>query len=292
MPHRSAQLQKRTGRKCSAPLGASCAVAFLSVRWVRRRPSVYYFKTENSSCEQESLENAPSSLPLLSRARALLMMGAVKRMPLQLCMHLAFAGAFLPSARLPSQGTLLLLRGERGGTLREGTLRGRALPCTGPGFSLRRRALPCMQAGDAAAHVAGLNAWLWERGVLVRGGVEVGSCGESGLGLIAIRQIQKGEVVASVPSNVMLQTATALNVPELEKASGLVVGLLNEAWGWGGNGGALELGDVLLAIRLLHEQRLGNASDLAPWIRMLPAADSVQTPLMWGEAEVDRLLGG
>ena len=193
-------------------------------------------------------------------------------------MHLAFAGAFLLAPRLPSS----CLPGERGGTR--------------DGVSLRRRlALHCslktQQVGDATSHVAELNTWLWERGVLVRGDVEVGSCGESGMGLIATRKIQQGEVVASVPSHVMLQTGTALHVPELEEASGLVVGLLNEAWGWGG-GGALELGDVLLAIRLLHEQRLGNASDLAPWIRMLPAADSVQTPLMWGEAEVDRLLGG
>jgi hypothetical protein len=156
----------------------------------------------------------------------------------------------------------------------------------------RKSACPIrMQGSDAHAKVRALNAWLQARGVLSTGAVEVGRCGASGLGLVATRTIEKGEVVAMVPRDVMLQTATAIDIPELQPAAGLVVGLLNEAWGWGG-GGSLELGDVLLAVRLMHERSLGDMSDMAPWISALPAADDMQVPLLWGREEVGRLLRG
>ena len=73
-------------------------------------------------------------------------------------------------------------------------------------------------------------------------------------------------------------------------AAACVQNVVRDAWGWGGRGGLLEAGDILLAIRLLHEKRLGNASEWGPYVAALPNPSC--SPLQWSAGKVSVLLTG
>ena len=69
-----------------------------------------------------------------------------------------------------------------------------------------------------------------------------------------------------------------------------VQNVVRDALGWGGQGGLLEAGDILLAIRLLHKKSLGDSSEWAPYVAALP--NPSRSPLQWSAGKVSVLLTG
>ena len=112
-----------------------------------------------------------------------------------------------------------------------------------------------------------------------------------GLGLRARRDIAVGEVIIDVPGSGIISEAAWSEGMDAEAAL-RVQSVLYDAWGWGGGGGGgLEVGDILLAVRLLHERSLDKASSWAPYVAALPD-DLSDSPLQWDEASVSSLLHG
>ena len=79
--------------------------------------------------------------------------------------------------------------------------------------------------------------------------------GFGGLGLQAQDNLKAGQVALDVPAHGIISEATWAGSLDADAAR-TVQAILSDAFGWGGGGG-LEVGDILLAIRLLHEQSLG-----------------------------------
>jgi len=154
--------------------------------------------------------------------------------------------------------------------------------------SSARRALDLVcgtRSSDCA--IQRLNTWLLNRGVLTEdGGVRVARSGFGGLGLQAQEDLHAGQVALDVPAHGIISEAGWAGSLDADAAC-RVQAIMYDAFGWGGGGG-LEVGDILLAIRLLHEQGLGAASEWAPYITALPPASD--SPLYWS-AEDLRLLG-
>lgn len=95
----------------------------------------------------------------------------------------------------------------------------------------------------------------------------------SGRGLVATADIQPGEPIIDVPVSAAIRVfpgcPPALGVPEA----------IWQQLPWYGQ----------LALTLLAEQRQGQGSKWADYIRQLPAAGDVDVPVVWGEAEVQQL---
>jgi len=124
------------------------------------------------------------------------------------------------------------------------------------GFSTPLQTLSC------SAETTALVAWLEENGC--KANCEP-SGSESGRGLSATTAIKKGDDVCVVPLKVMMTEETAA------KALGPKANELDA--------------ETAIALQLLKEKAEGDASFYAPWIKTLPAADKMDVPLMWSEAE-------
>ena len=160
----------------------------------------------------------------------------------------------------------------------------------------RRTALHVLKCSAAGAQgraedaIERLNAWLRTKEVFPEEGcVEVARV-DYGLGLCAVRELDANAVAVDVPQHAVISEA-AWSEGMDEAAAGRVQAMLYDAWGWGGGGGGLEVGDILLAVRLLHEKALGEDSAWAPYIAALPS-DLSDSPLQWSSEEVQTLLRG
>lgn len=136
--------------------------------------------------------------------------------------------------------------------------------------------------------VACLNNWLQNQGILDASTIRVSNSSLGGLGLEAQEAFKAGQVAIDVPRHSVIAEACWSDGIEADAAC-RVQALLYDTFAWGGGGG-LEAGDVLLALRLLHELRLGAASNFEPYITALPR-DLSDSPLQWDAEEIDRLLG-
>ena len=145
---------------------------------------------------------------------------------------------------------------------------------------------PC----DATAAAENLNGWLRDRGDLPAAGGCAVAVGSWGLGLRAREALGAGDVAVEIGAESIICEATWADGMDPEAAE-LVQSVVYDAWGWGGRGGVLEAGDVLLAVRLLHERALGAESAFAPYIDALPA-DVSGAPVQWEPQEIQALLAG
>ena len=145
---------------------------------------------------------------------------------------------------------------------------------------------PC----EATAAAEKLNGWLRDRGELPAVGGCAVAVGSWGLGLRAREALGAGDVAVEVGAESIISEATWADGMDPEAAQ-LVQSVVYDAWGWGGRGGVLEAGDVLLAVRLLHERALGAASAFAPYMDALPA-DVSGAPVQWEPQEIQALLAG
>lgn len=142
------------------------------------------------------------------------------------------------------------------------------------------------QAGSDT--VARLNNWLQDQGILDASTIRVTNSSLGGLGLEAQEALKAGQVAIDVPRHSVIAEACWSDGIEADAAC-RVQALVYDTFAWGGAGG-LEAGDVLLALRLLHELGLGAASNFEPYITSLPR-DLSDSPLQWDAEEIDRLLG-
>ena len=135
--------------------------------------------------------------------------------------------------------------------------------------------------------MACLNSWLQSKGI-TESMVRVAKSSFGGLGLEAKQDLTAGQVAIDVPGPCIISEACWSDGVETEAAC-RVQALVYDAFSWGGGGG-LEVGDVLLALRLLHEKGLGAESDFEPYIASLPR-DLSDSPLQWGTEDINGLLG-
>lgn len=142
---------------------------------------------------------------------------------------------------------------------------------------LARRAVS--GAADASATVASqadfdaLWSWLASEGVDVSNArpapVDLAPGGR-GWGLVAAKDLGGNETVLSVPKSLWMTQETALASPVGPHCDG------QAPW-------------VALALQLLHERSLGEASRWAPYVATLPAA--LDAPLFWSAEEIGELAG-
>jgi len=207
---------------------------------------------------------------------------------------LVLALALSISALLPCRGFLLpaQLGGLRTHPRVTGTLcaTGFLPPCRGRKRGSDGRALHVRACSEEVegSRVAMANEFLRERGIFGSDNVEIGPCGALGMGLVAKRPISGNqEVVVEVPPSMMITEDTAME--GTGEAGMLLKAMLQDLMGFQPQS-AVELGDALIALRLMYERAAGDASALFPYVRMLP--ESLDMPLFWPQAERERLLKG
>jgi len=132
---------------------------------------------------------------------------------------------------------------------------------------------------DRAAEACAVAVWIERSGGSCTD-VEVAGTPECGLGLAAAKAVRRGDAVVRVPLSLGISAESALR-----SAIGPYLVEFEPA-----------LGDyAFIAVSLLHERRLGNQSDLGPWLSaslLLPPAGFPDLPLLWdregaGIAELD-----
>ncbi len=100
---------------------------------------------------------------------------------------------------------------------------------------------------------------------------------DRGLGLVTTRAIRRGDVLLSVPLTLALSAESALRSS---------IGVYLEAF-------EPVLADyAFIALALLHERRLGDQSELAPWLAadsLLPPGGFSDLPLVWEPEEITEL---
>lgn len=98
------------------------------------------------------------------------------------------------------------------------------------------------------------------------------------------------EVVIEVPAAMMITEETAME--GLGEMGGMLKGMLQDMLAWEQrNPSFVELGDALIALRLMFEKAVGEGSALKPYVDMLPGnLDTI--PLFWSVEERERLLRG
>ena len=138
-----------------------------------------------------------------------------------------------------------------------------------PGVALRS---PTMSADTLTA----FDAWLEERDLLATAKVSAARVDGFGVCLTANKALQSGEAVLAVPRRLHL-TAKLAEGTELGEALA-----------------KLEITDesVVLAMVLLEQMALGEASEWARYIELLPSTDELALPLLWPDAERAELLEG
>ena len=138
-----------------------------------------------------------------------------------------------------------------------------------PGVALRS---PTMSADTLTA----FDTWLEERDLLATAQVSAARVDGFGVCLTANKALQSGEAVLAVPRRLHL-TAKLAEGTELGEALA-----------------KLEITDesVVLAMVLLEQMALGEASEWARYIELLPSTDELALPLLWPDAERAELLEG
>ena len=131
-----------------------------------------------------------------------------------------------------------------------------------------------------AAEAAALAAWVTQSGGSTAGVAPVptkfgdGSC----IGLAATQGARRGDVLLSVPLSLGLSAESALRSSIGPYIAEFEPYLADYAF---------------IALALIHERRLGEQSDLAPWLcgsqSLLPPAGFADLPLLWGEDELSEL---
>ena len=131
---------------------------------------------------------------------------------------------------------------------------------------------PAMSADTLTA----FDAWLEERDLLATAKVSAARLEGFGVCLTANKALQSGEAVLAVPRRLHL-TAKLAEGTELGEALA-----------------KLEITDesVVLAMVLLEQMALGEASEWARYIELLPSTDELALPLLWPDAERAELLEG
>jgi len=130
---------------------------------------------------------------------------------------------------------------------------------------------PSQDVADAA-----LFAWLHARGATTSG-VRVTQSATLGRELIATRTACSGDVLATLPLACQLLSHQPDGSRLPEQLRSLLSCYSLRDW------------DVRLALRLLHERSLGDASGIAPYLATLPAASFYDFPTFWSDAAVDEL---
>jgi len=95
----------------------------------------------------------------------------------------------------------------------------------------------------------------------------------SGRGLIARKDVQQGEAILTIPSKIIMTKERA----QRELGAGVVPESLNEY--------------LALALLLIHERSLGDASFWAPYIDLLPSTEEVGQTWTWGQEDLALLTG-
>lgn len=101
-------------------------------------------------------------------------------------------------------------------------------------------------------------------------------------GLAASRDIDKGEVVISIPFQALLTVSTTIDQdPVLSRVLGPQA-RKDHGWVADGTDESVYLLEMpLLAVALLHHQKLGAASPLSAYIRVLESSDTDSMPFLW-----------
>jgi hypothetical protein len=120
--------------------------------------------------------------------------------------------------------------------------------------------------------------WLGENNVVGPATLEITDNIDGDRGLVAKQDIEAGQVIASVPSSIMLtssslqQSSIAQAVAEYEASSGITIST-----------------DDRIALMLLHEKHLGTSSRFAHFIAVLP--QSYTNLLNFELHQIERLKG-
>ena len=137
----------------------------------------------------------------------------------------------------------------------------------------RLASAPVASLADDTAALSRFNAWLVSKGVIdestrVRGERRDGW----GMCLVADRDISTGEQLLQVPRTLHLSASAAKN--------SLLATVMDEVLAATGGD---ESG--VLALYLLHECAIGDDSDFAPYLAVLPSADELDVPILWSGEE-------
>ena len=129
-----------------------------------------------------------------------------------------------------------------------------------------------------AAEAAALIAWVEKSGGTVD--VKAAPAKVGGIGLEATKAVRRGDVLLSVPLSLGLSAESALR-----SSIGVYLAEFEPL-----------LADyAFIALALIHERRLGDQSEFAPWLNacpsLLPAAGFADLPLLWSEKELTELAG-
>lgn len=148
-------------------------------------------------------------------------------------------------------------------------------------------------ANGLSADVANLNAFRSflsnpDKGVLTTApAVKIKESANQGRGLVAIREVEAGDELLAVPQDLGLCPSSFLTA--ISK-TGDVGAQLADA------GKALmespEGASCLLALAILYEESLGDASPIAPYLAILPSPTAIAHPLLWEDEYCAKLLQG
>lgn len=100
-----------------------------------------------------------------------------------------------------------------------------------------------------------------------------------GLCLTAERAVSTGEILLQIPRSIHLSASAAKTSRLASVAEEIFDAVAGDESG-------------ILALYLLHECAIGEQSDFAPYVAVLPTADDLDVPLLWSDEERMRLLGG
>jgi hypothetical protein len=112
-------------------------------------------------------------------------------------------------------------------------------------------------------------------------------------GLAASRDIDKGEVVIRIPFQALLTVSTTIDQdPVLSRVLGPQA-RQNHGWIADGTDESVYLLEMpLLAVALLHHQKLGATSPLSAYIRVLESSDIHAMPFLWPHARLKEVSPG
>ena len=143
------------------------------------------------------------------------------------------------------------------------------------------------QGGATTSTVGTFTRFIFKGGVKAPAVAVAPSVPGKGRGLLALDDVDAGNNMISVPRELCL---TPTNYLTTIAKTGPVGAQLAEV------GKQLlqtpEGSSCLLALSLLHERALGEASHLAPYLAMLPPPDELAHPLLWDPSYLESLLKG
>jgi len=137
-----------------------------------------------------------------------------------------------------------------------------------------RRLTPTVSMSVSSSRAAALDSfkqWLANKGVKSDSvSVDVKPSDVAGLGLICTKPIKRGEAAASVPMSLSITKESATQTPMREHLEGAMSDNSEMA---------------MLALYLLYEKSKGDASEIAPWLAVLPTKDELNNPILWSDGE-------